>query len=184
MGSDKALLEIDGFPLVARIAEVVLKVCGSVSLIGDPDRYGSLGLRAIPDRLSGLGPLAGIETALSATESDENLVVACDMPALRADLLEALFTALGDGNAAVPRYDNGHIEPLCAVYRRNCHAPLREALESGVRGVTEALRRMESRGVEPRFELRYLPVAHDEIFANLNTPDDLARYRAQRSSHG
>src|SRR5271165_4394157 len=116
MGVDKALLEIDGQPLVSRVAREAAKVCAPVSLVGDPAVYGHLGFPVIPDRFPGRGPLAGIEAALGATEADWNLLLACDMPALETAVLESLFAAGGD--CALPRYPDGTVEPLCAVYHR------------------------------------------------------------------
>jgi len=174
MGTDKALLEIEGRSLLMRLAAEISPVCASVAAVGDPSRHGDSGLLVIPDSYPGQGPLAGIEAALAATGSEANLIVACDMPNVRATGLQELFAAGGD--IAVPRHEDGKLEPLCAVYSRRCHARVRELLESGVRGVTEALRLLESDG----FALRYVPVANSETFANLNTPDDLARYRSER----
>lgn len=173
MGIDKALIEIEGRSLLARAAGKAARVCGSVSIVGDPERYGRLGLPVVADSYPGLGPLAGIEAALGATRAEANLVVACDMPSLNGDVFGQLFEALGrDGDAAVPQYADGRVEPLCAVYSRRIHPVIREALESGVRKVTDALRLLESGG----FALRYLRVATSDAFENLNTPDDLSRY--------
>ena len=177
MGTDKALLEIEGRSLLQRVASEISQVCGSVRVVGDPARYAGFGIPVIPDLSPGLGPLAGIEAALTATTVEFNLIVACDMPNVRAGELEDLFTAGGD--VAVPRHDDGRVEPLCAVYSRKCLAQVRKMLESGVRSVKEALRLLESDG----FALRYVRVPRDNAFANLNTPADLARH-AGKTNHG
>jgi molybdopterin-guanine dinucleotide biosynthesis protein A len=169
MGSDKALLEIGGIPLVLRVAGEIGKVCGSVTLVGNPSLYSGLGLPVVADEFAGEGPLSGIEAALGAADCDWNLITACDMPALEPAVLELLFREAGDGrgDGAVPRYGNGQIEPLCAVYHRRCHAAIRGALEAGVRKVTDALSTLA---------LTYIPVTAGEPFANLNTPEDLRKY--------
>lgn len=174
MGTDKASLEIEGVPLLQRVARQMRQVCNSVSVIGDPARYRDSGLPAIPDNFHGAGPLAGIEAALGATVSDSNLIVACDMPSATAAVFEALFESGGD--IALPRHADGKLEPLCGVYSRRCHAHVRRMLESGVRRATEALRLLQEDG----FALRYLAVTEAGAFVNLNTPDDLARYRQER----
>ena len=166
MGTDKALIEIGDQPLARRVADEIGRVCGQVSLVGDPGRYGNLGLPVVPDRFPGQGPLAGIEAALGATTVEWNLVVACDMPSLDVSVLETLFEAGGD--CAVPSYSDGRVEPLCAVFHARCHAAILEALESGVRKVTEALGRLK---------LKRVPVDTADSFANLNTPEDLERFR-------
>jgi molybdopterin-guanine dinucleotide biosynthesis protein A len=171
MGTDKALIEIGKQPLVLRVAAELGRVCGTVSLVGDPAAYGNLGLPVIADRFPGLGPLAGIEAALNATTVEWNLVVACDMPALDASILSELFTAAEseDGpDGAAPRYDDGVIEPLCIVIHARCHAAILAALEAGTRKVTAALAELG---------LRYVRVTSAASFANLNTPDDLENYR-------
>ena len=170
MGSDKARADSDGRALALRVADKAAAVCGTVSLVGSPAIYGDLGLPVIADRLPGQGPLAGIDAALMASAADLNLIIACDMPALDENLLEQLLMA--DGDCAVPRHDDGKIEPLCAVYRRRCLPVVREALESGVRKVTDALRLLEDRGLA----IRYIRVSSPASFANLNTPEDWRRY--------
>src|SRR5947209_11223204 len=118
MGRDKALLEIAGIPLALRVASEIAKVCGSVSLVGDPLKYAALGLPVVPDAFPDEGPLAGIEAALRCTPADWNLIVACDMPALNVGVLENLFAALGtdsEADCAVPQYPDGRTEHLCAV---------------------------------------------------------------------
>lgn len=179
MGFDKALAEIGGRPMAVRVAEAAAKVCGTVTVVGDPSRYGVLGLPVIADNFPGCGPLAGIEAALGVTTADWNLIVACDMPALDTGLLEELFAAGGD--CAVPQYADGMVEPLCAVYHRRCHGAIRDALEGGVRKVTEALRLAEARAEARALEVRYVRVHRRDPFANLNTPGDLAGYQRRQN---
>jgi molybdopterin-guanine dinucleotide biosynthesis protein A len=171
MGIDKALIEIDGRPLALRVADELAKVCDGVALVGDPERYSHLGLPVIPDSFPGQGPLAGIEAALAASHSEANLILACDMPALDPAVVEQLFSAHSD--CAVPQYPDGKTEPLCSVFSRRCHPVIREALETGVRKVTDCHRLLETRG----FALSYVPVENISHFENLNTPEDLLRFR-------
>src|ERR1700737_2946897 len=84
MGRDKALLAYRETTLVEYVARVVREAVGSVTLIGDPDRYRELGHKVYRDKVSGCGPLGGTHTALSVSATDWNLVVACDMPGISA----------------------------------------------------------------------------------------------------
>jgi len=170
MGADKARADSGGRAMALRVADKAAGVCGSVSLVGDPAIYSDMGLPVIADRFPGQGPLAGIEAALAASASDSNLIIACDMPAIDENLLEELFTA--DADCVMPRHDDGKVEPLCAVYRRRCHPSIREALEAGIRKVTDALRLLENHGLA----IRYIRVSSSSSFANLNTPEDWRRY--------
>lgn len=165
MGTDKALVDVGGMALAARVAAEIAPVCGTVTLVGDPERYGGLGLPVIGERFAGEGPLSGIEAILRKSSADWNLIVACDMPSLDAAMLEKLFAGGGDCNVAT--YGDGKFEPLCGVYHRRCHAAVLAALEAGVRRVKDVL---------PTLALRYVRVDTPRI-PNLNTPEDVARYQ-------
>jgi molybdopterin-guanine dinucleotide biosynthesis protein A len=172
MGRDKALLPFRGGPLAAHVAAAVAEAAGSVALVGDPGKYGRLGFPVLPDRSPGAGPLGGIETALSHTAADWNLVLACDMPAVSAEFLRGLLLAAegSQADALVPAGPSGRLEPLCAVYHRRCGPLFRRAIESGVRKVTEALGGLRV--------VNY-PVMEAACLENLNTPAEWACYDAR-----
>jgi molybdopterin-guanine dinucleotide biosynthesis protein A len=157
-------------PLVSRAIAAAAAVCGSVSLVGDPKKYSGLGFPVIADTVRDLGPVAGIEAALAAATADWNLVLACDMPALDPAILERLFAEPAEPltDCVMPKYPDGQVEPLCAVYHRRCHAQIRAALEKRILKITAALEGLA---------IRYVPVSRGDPFTNLNTPEDVRRYR-------
>src|SRR5512142_2916527 len=93
MGQDKALLPWKGSTLIESVAREVFNAAGSVTLIGSPERYGSLGFPVISDKIQGCGPLGGLHAALSVTTAEWNILVACDMPAVTSELLKELLAA-------------------------------------------------------------------------------------------
>ncbi len=168
MGRDKALIEFEGSALAVRIAECVRKVAGSVTLIGPPERYRDLGYNVIPDRASGYGPMGGVYTALASTHSEWNLIVACDMPFITAELLEALFADAESGpstaDVIVPESniaEGTRLDPLCAVYQRRCVTAARRAID-------RKMVRMQD--FVSKLRLRKHPVTDAAPLANLNTP--------------
>jgi molybdenum cofactor guanylyltransferase len=175
MGRDKALLAFGNHTLVEHIAGVVAAAAGAVTLIGDPRKYGELGLPVIPDAMPGQGPLGGIYTALAASLAEWNLVLACDMPKVDAGFLAALLERAerSDPDCLLPAGGSGRPEPLCAVYHSRCAPAIRKALESGVRKVLDGLRGLQVNVVQ---------VAEDGVFQNLNTPEQLSAFSRQRSA--
>jgi molybdopterin-guanine dinucleotide biosynthesis protein A len=167
MGSDKALLPYHGRTLVEHVASVVRDATGTVTMIGNPERYGHLGIPVLPDEQPGFGPLGGIITALAKGRTEWSLVVACDLPGITAGWLRELLAAAGSSpgfEALVPRSPVG-LEPLCAIWHIAALPKLRCALESG---------RLKMKEVVLSLETRIWPVADSQFFRNINTPDDWA----------
>ena len=143
----------------------------SVALIGDPARLGHLGLAVFPDELPDSGPASGIYTALRITETDWNLVVACDMPAVTADSLRELLrraeTAERNCVAAIGPY--GQPEPLCAVYHRRCLPALGRAIRD---------KRLRMRDLIKEIGAIWIRVDVSTL-ANVNTPAEWAEFEAK-----
>ena len=184
MGRDKALLDFGGVPLILHTARLLEPIVAQVTIVGSPSKYAKLGLRAIaddaqaqdgPDR-PGRGPLAGIAAALTATHSRWNLIVACDLPYLSAKWLDWLLSRAlrSRGEAVIPRTERG-IEPLAAVYRRECAAAIAAALARGVRKVSDAIEELRVDLVYPR-EWRQIEPS-ELILKNMNAPGDYEEAR-------
>jgi molybdopterin-guanine dinucleotide biosynthesis protein A len=192
MGKDKALLEISGVPLIVRTASIVNPLVASVTIIGQPKTYGGLGICAIPDcgfgernvRERSPGPLAGIATALGATSHQWNLILACDLPYLTKEWVSWLISraSASRGQVIMPQTKGG-LEPLAAVYRRECFARVAAALTKGIRKVTDALEELEIEVVHVS-EWRHLD-PDGLVLHNMNAPEDYAtavRWHEARAS--
>jgi molybdopterin-guanine dinucleotide biosynthesis protein A len=132
--------------------------------------------------------LAGIATALAATRSSWNLIVACDLPYLSAAWLDWLLSRAirSRGQVVIPRTRRG-LEPLASVYRRECSSIIASALARGARKVTDVLEELRMDVVDQREWRRLDPRAL--VLKNMNTPKDYAEARkwwgveALRESH-
>jgi molybdopterin-guanine dinucleotide biosynthesis protein A len=173
MGRDKALLLHHGEALASAIAREVERAAGQCTLIGDPSRYQPLGYPVIADIYPGEGPLGGILTALRHSSADWNVIVACDMPQITAELFRGLLEAAdqrSDLDVLAPMGPSARFEPLCSVYHRRCGPVLQSAFDSGVRKIAEAVKYLRLETVEIP-ELRALD--------NVNTLEDWARYSSE-----
>ncbi len=163
-GRDKAWLERGGEPLVLGLsrrlgsgADAVL-----VSANGDPARFRARGLRAIPDRVAGIGPLGGLEALAAACPTPWLFTVPVDALAIDAGVLHGLRAAGGDGASAE---DDDGPQPLVALWRVEA---LRAALPPALASGDHAVHALQSR-------LRMARVRFAGArFGNLNTPADLA----------
>jgi molybdopterin-guanine dinucleotide biosynthesis protein A len=104
------------------------------------------------------------------------VIVACDLPYLSAEWLNWLISRAlrSRGDAVVPRTGRG-IEPLAAVYRRECGAAIASALARGVRKVSEAIEELRLDLVYPREWRRIDP--NGLVLRNMNTPGDYEEAR-------
>jgi len=170
MGQDKALMPYGGTTLVEHVAKIVAEAAGSVALVGDPARLGHLGLAVFPDELPSCGPASGIYTALHVTETDWNLVLACDMPAVSPEILRQLLggteTSARNCVAAVGPY--GQPEPLCAVYHRRCLPMLSRAIRD---------KRLKMRDLIKEMGAVWIKVDASAL-ANVNTPAEWAEFES------
>jgi molybdopterin-guanine dinucleotide biosynthesis protein A len=186
MGRNKGLLDFDGVPLVLHTARLIEPLVTCVTVVGPPRRFAAMGLHAIADQESGnqgskkirRGPLAGIATALAATRSPWNLIVACDLPHLSAAWLDWLLSRAvrSRGQVVIPRTRRG-LEPLAAVYRRECRSTIASALARSARKVTDVIEDLRMDVVDQREWRRLDPRAL--VLKNMNTPEDYAE--AQKS---
>ena len=107
------------------------------------------GHRIVRDLEPGLGPLAGLRTALAAAEGAAVLVVAWDMPFVPAALLRALRRRGEAAHASdVPVYgDDDRAEPLCAYYHPEALATVEALLTRGERRARALYEALTDRGV-------------------------------------
>lgn len=128
MGSDKALVDFRGRPMIQQVSAALTTAGLDVLVVGR--KSATVGARAIPDAPGwGSGPAVGLLTALQHLEAQAVFLVAVDQPLLQPETVIHLLALPGD--AIVPSAD-GHPQVTCALYRQSCHEPLRRLLESGV----------------------------------------------------
>jgi molybdopterin-guanine dinucleotide biosynthesis protein A len=184
MGKAKGLLEFGGQLLILRIARMLEPLVSAVTAVGSAERYAGLGLHVIEDQQFGSseessrtpGPLAGIASALTATRTDWNLILACDLPYLTAEWVDWLLArATVSTQQIIMPHTAGGLEPLAAVYRRECAEPIIAALYRGVRKVTDAT---EQFGIEFVTERDWRHIDPDgRVLRNMNAPEDYEEAR-------
>lgn len=176
MGRDKAMLELGGEPMVVRAAHLAEPHVPSVAVVAPAGRYAAMELPVLPDRWPGAGPLGGIATALSATSAEWNLILGCDLPYLTSEWLAWFIPRAmnSPAQAVVPESRRG-LEPLAAIYNRACAVALTEAVERGVRRVSEGLSHILMERVCAA-EWQALDPS-GRLFENMNTPADYEEAR-------
>jgi molybdopterin-guanine dinucleotide biosynthesis protein A len=187
MGSDKALVQLDGLPLLAHAIGILQEAGLAASVAG-----GQPGLSAfaplVEDNRPGLGPLGGICAALASTSAPWAVFLSVDLPLLPASLLGCLLQhARIRGRSITVASVNGFAQTFPAVVSRASLPVFEFELESGRGGCFSAFQAAAASLGEP---VTVLPVesllqcgqvahAHGmpaaRWFLNVNTAEDLRR---------
>lgn len=129
MGTNKALLEINGKTVIENVVRELHRVVNNIIIVTNSfDEYEFLNLPMVKDKWVGMGPLAGIEAGLRASHTEKNLLVACDMPFISAKLGSILLQELNEYQAVVPEI-SGQLHPLFAAYRKEVQKEAQKSLE-------------------------------------------------------
>ncbi len=204
MGRDKALIPIEGVPLLQRVCRIAAAVTDKVYIVTPwPERYQHLILpncQFIPEipfssssspSPQNQGPLVGFAQGLAQVQTEWVLLLACDLPRLRVEVLREWIAGLDsveeeaipslllsetlrvacfpvgvreDAIAALVHNVNGW-EPLCGFYRQRCLPQLLEFINQGGRSFQQWLK---------PHPVKVLSLLEPEMLFNCNTPEDLA----------
>ncbi len=122
LGGDKAIVELEGRPLLLYPVEALHELCDEVVVVAKRDTVlpplaGVAELWIEPDEPR--HPLAGVAHALRLAAGRSILVVAVDLPLMDAATLRTIAQAEPPASDAakvvVPRV-HGRLQPLCALY--------------------------------------------------------------------
>lgn len=166
-GRDKAWLERDGKPQVMHLIDALAPQVDAVMVSANrnAERYLAHGLRAVHDRIAGIGPLGGLHALAAECRSAWLLTVPVDAVTLPADLIESLSRVDADPGTGVYAEDADGAQPLLALWRVDS---LRIACSQAVASGEHAVHVLQSK-------LGMAPVRFDALrIGNLNTPHDLA----------
>ena len=168
MGSDKALIEIDGRPMARRVADG-LSAAGAATVVaigGDERALRASGLEVRPDRWPGEGPLGAVVHALDEVGAEPVVaVLSCDLlhpdPAAIAHLVA--HRAITDADVAVA-VTAARPQWAHAVWHRRVAGVLGDVFGSGERSLAGAT-------VGLRTEL--VTLADPRSTQDADRPDDL-----------
>ncbi len=170
MGCDKALLDLQGRPLLVHVVERLKPWFSNIIIAGAPvPDIGIPGCRIIPDLVPGAGPLGGIYSALMASNTRNNFVLAGDMPFFNMDIVAHLAVFAGRYDVVVPTLGRG-LEPLHAFYSKTCLGAIRHALDTEAYQVFTFYRDVAVKRVPGSMLSRYDP--EKTAFFNVNTHSD------------
>jgi molybdopterin-guanine dinucleotide biosynthesis protein A len=156
MGRDKALIPMGGVPMLQLICTIAEACTDKVYIVTPwPQRYQELltpksqFIREVPlpgetgNETRTHGPVVGFMQGLAVVETNWVLLLACDLPNLRLEILQNWIGQLDkipENKIAALVQNNQIWQPLCGFYRRRCLPELRQYIEQGGRSFQEWLK--------------------------------------------
>ncbi len=179
-GRNKALVELGHKPLISYVVDACQAVVDSiiVAISGDDDTEAYVAalptnVELVKDAGRYRNPLNGMASGMEKLDATYSVVLACDTPFIRSEVLKFLFEKVSGFNVAIPRWPNGYIEPLHAVYKIEA---VREALPCIMKDrnarISSLINELDSvRYVRTDEIKRFDP--HLTCFLNINSLQDL-----------
>ena len=170
-GTNKALVRIEGIPLIERVAAVMQSLFERVFLITNtPDEYAYLGFPMHEDLIKGLGPIGGIYTALTAIPNSGGFFTPCDMPFLNPYLIRYMIDIREDYDAVVPKVSE-KVEALHSLYSKRCLPAVKKLIDRREYQVFRFFPEVSVRYVEEA-EIRGFD-SQLRSFLNINRPEEV-----------
>lgn len=174
MGRDKTLIVFNNETLIERTVKKLGNFVDEIIIASnDTAKYELPGIVEVVDTYPGMGPLGGMHAGLMAAKYHHSFIVSCDMPFFTEELARYLLVRRTGYDVVVPEVRN-RLEPLCAVYSRNCIKPIERCLQADIRQVFRFYPDVRVHKI-PESDLHQVGDLK-EIFCNLNTPEDLAYF--------
>ncbi|MBO3755288.1 MAG: molybdenum cofactor guanylyltransferase [Candidatus Brockarchaeota archaeon] len=176
VGRNKALLPVDGIPVIKRVVKAASSVSNKVTVVlkrwddgGIVEVLKGNHVRFVFEHYRFRSPLIGLYVGLIHSRSKYSLVLPCDAPYLNVDVLKHLVESSEGFDLTIPKWDNGYLEPLCAVY-------LGESFLKLIKGVEELKGARIQSIIAQLPRIKYIPVGElkkfdDKLltFYNINT---------------
>ncbi|QIA09745.1 molybdenum cofactor guanylyltransferase [Draconibacterium halophilum] len=168
MGTDKALLELDGQTLLERAIELCKPISSELLISSNHQSHTTFGYPVIEDEIKNCGPMGGISSGLKQSKSDWNLVLSVDAAFVDSNFLKFLLANTGDFDAVIPFTEKG-AEPLIALYNKSILPAMGNRLQSDDYRMQNLLKESKTNWLDAG----ELQVENKRLFTNLNRPEDL-----------
>lgn len=180
MGKDKGSMVINGKPMILHVLDEINDIAEEIILVLRDDeqvkRYEKIlkdknsSIKVVVDEKKDQGPLVGILSGLSNIKSEYAQILPCDSPFVSKVFVLKMFELARKINfdAIVPIWDDGHVEPLHAIYRKDSVVVIDDLIKVG---------KMNVKSLIECLNVKYVDVDELDIttcsFRNINTIKDI-----------
>lgn len=129
MGSDKGLMHYEGKSFIQYSIEALKPIVSTIIIVSNNELYDQFGYLRIEDTVEDFGPVAGIYAGLESSLTAYNLILSCDIPLIRTEVLESLVQNSKLEEEIVLLKSQVRLMPLIALYNKECRKKFKKAIE-------------------------------------------------------
>lgn len=171
-GAAKSNIIVGGRPVISWMIDALSGLFSEIIIVTNTPSDFSVfkDIKIVPDIFTGLGPLAGIHSALDAALSEAVFVVAGDMPLIKKSLIKKQVKLYREKlpDVLVPKIGN-YIEPLHAVYSKKVLPGLERYIRNkSSNAIRDFIGTISACYFEPAGRTEAA-----ESFISINSPDDV-----------
>lgn len=176
LNKDKGQMRFSGIRLIDRVISNITSVHGlsekDIMIVGPKEKFSHFN-NIVEDIYPLKGPLGGMYSGLQASLTFFNLVIGYDMPFIESSLIQYMICNTESYDVIIPCHDQDLLEPLCAIYSKNCLPVMKKNIQIG---------KLAVRDIFPFLKVRLITEAEIKkfdpemiSFFNINYQDDFSK---------
>jgi len=166
MGSDKGLIKIDNKTFVENVVAAMEPLVNEIIIVSNNPEYDQFGFYRVEDDIKDSGPLAGLYSGLKYSNSEFNLVLSCDIPIIKTEILEKLIEVDYKNFEVTQIESHNKTMPLIAIYQKQCMHKCLELLQQDERRLRVAVNQLKTKTI-------VIDSEYDPFVKNVNNKEDL-----------
>ena len=171
IGTDKALLKFQDKTFIQTIYDNIKGLCSEVIISSNNPEVKIPGTKIVADKIENIGPAGGIFSALSASQTEKNMIVSVDTPLITIDLIQFLIQHFTDNLDALIIFENEKLHPLTGMYSKNLISLFKEEITAGNYKIRHILSKAATKTADISKETFYTT----RLLSNINTSEDYAK---------
>jgi molybdopterin-guanine dinucleotide biosynthesis protein A len=170
LGMNKATIELKGKKLIEYPIHLLEQYCHQIIISSNQPL--PLPYPIVSDVMKEQGPMVGIYSCLLRSKTPYNIVLSCDMPLLKKEMIALLINRIERNKIIVPVHDDNLMEPLCAIYPTHTARPMFESILQKQLTLHEFILAQPHAILTINNKLKFWS---EDLFFNINTPEELEK---------
>ena len=166
MGEDKGFLKLNGKTFMSSIIAALKPIVGEIIIVSNNSEYDVFNLKRVADSMEDSGPLAGLYSGLLHSETENNIVLSCDVPLISSSVLKKLLEGAPSETEVIQFESEGKTMPLVAMYKKECRHHFLKLLQTNERRLRFAIDQLNVKTITLDSEL-------GKTVRNINTISEL-----------